>query len=217
MQRVLAVVTAILGWLVLSQAAQAGVTVQVNLSTQRMAVTVDGKPRHAWAISSGREGYRTPTGTYRPGHLATMHRSRKYGMAPMPHSIFFRGGYAIHGTTEGRRIGRTASHGCIRLPRAAAAELFRLVQSRKAETRIVITGSAEVADARASGRLPRAAVAGTGVQKGKAVAARAKTGPAKAVPGRRAPVQIDNEGMAYGFAPMQPSSLDGFWYPRSRR
>jgi hypothetical protein len=34
--------------------------------------------------------------------------------APMPHSIFFRGGYAIHGSYATGSLGRPASPGCIR-------------------------------------------------------------------------------------------------------
>lgn len=39
----------------------------------------------------------------------------------MPHSIFFHGGYAIHGSYEINRLGGPASHGCIRLHPANAA------------------------------------------------------------------------------------------------
>ena len=47
----------------------------------------------------------------------------------MPHSIFFRGGYAIHATPYVKNLGRPASHGCIRLDPAHAAKLFQLVKS----------------------------------------------------------------------------------------
>lgn len=47
----------------------------------------------------------------------------------MPHSIFFYGGYAIHGTTEIKRLGRPVSHGCIRLHPNNARILFDLVQA----------------------------------------------------------------------------------------
>jgi lipoprotein-anchoring transpeptidase ErfK/SrfK len=46
----------------------------------------------------------------------------------MPHAIFFRGGFAIHGSYEISRLGGPASHGCVRLHPAAAAILFGLVQ-----------------------------------------------------------------------------------------
>lgn len=121
------------------RSAAAGVLVQVDLSRQVMTVSVDGTPRYRWAISSARAGYVTPNGVYRPQRLARSWYSRKYGGA-MPYSVFFRGGYAIHGTTAVGALGRPASHGCIRLHPAHAATLFSLVQSRGG-TRIVITGS----------------------------------------------------------------------------
>jgi hypothetical protein len=59
----------------------------------------------------------------------------------MPHSIFFAGGYAIHGSYEISRLGRPASHGCIRLHPKNAATLFELVRHNTGATRIEVTGS----------------------------------------------------------------------------
>jgi lipoprotein-anchoring transpeptidase ErfK/SrfK len=65
--------------------------------------------------------------------------SLKYDRAPMPHSIFFRGGYAIHGTNHVKSLGRPASHGCIRLHPSNAKKLFKLVKtSGPSNTRIVV-------------------------------------------------------------------------------
>jgi hypothetical protein len=140
-------VVALLLFCLAPAAAEAGLTLSVDLSSQSMTVAEDGAVTRRWAISSGRMGYRTPNGVYRPQRLARMHYSRKYGMSPMPHSIFFRGGYAIHGTSELGHLGRTASHGCIRLDPGNAAELYAMVQEYgRGATRIVITGSAAQAD-----------------------------------------------------------------------
>jgi lipoprotein-anchoring transpeptidase ErfK/SrfK len=57
-----------------------------------------------------------------------MHYSSLYNYSPMPYSIFFLGGYAVHGTNEVRSLGRPASHGCIRLMTGNARALFQLVQ-----------------------------------------------------------------------------------------
>ncbi|WP_354191756.1 L,D-transpeptidase [Bosea sp. OAE506] len=94
--------------------AQAGVDVRVDIAAQRIQVTTTDGESYNWAISSGRKGYRTPNGLYRPTRLEKNWYSRKYGGA-MPHAVFFRGGYAIHGTTAVGALGRPASHGCIRL------------------------------------------------------------------------------------------------------
>lgn len=118
----------------------AKVVAQVDLSSQRMTVKVNGKTQYRWKVSTGRMGYSTPSGTYRPQRLERSWYSRKYDMAPMPYSIFFHGGYAIHGTTSIGRLGRRASHGCIRLHPGNAARLFNLVrQYGMGNTRVVIT------------------------------------------------------------------------------
>lgn len=93
-----------------------------------MHVYVNGALRHTWRVSTARRGYRTPTGSYRPTRMAKRYYSRKYHGSPMPHSIFFRGGYAIHGSYQTRRLGRPASHGCVRLAPGNAARLFSLVR-----------------------------------------------------------------------------------------
>ncbi|MEO1205768.1 MAG: L,D-transpeptidase [Pseudomonadota bacterium] len=103
-------------------------SVQISKSSQTMRVYIGGKLRHRWAVSTGRSGYRTPSGSYRPTRLEKMWHSRKYNMSPMPHSVFFRGGYAIHGTYETKWLGRPASHGCIRLAPGNARRLFTLVR-----------------------------------------------------------------------------------------
>jgi lipoprotein-anchoring transpeptidase ErfK/SrfK len=58
----------------------------------------------------------------------------------MPYSIFFDGGYAIHGSYEISHLGRPASHGCIRLHPDNAAVLFTLVKANVKDTQIVVTG-----------------------------------------------------------------------------
>jgi len=138
--------------------AQAGVVVTVDKSAQRLTVSVDGDRRYEWPVSTARMGYNTPNGTYRPERLARQWYSSKYDWSPMPYSIFFHGGYAIHGSYEISRLGRPASHGCIRLHPSNAAVLFRLVQENRGDTRIVVTGEGAQPQARVERRhhrLPR--------------------------------------------------------------
>jgi lipoprotein-anchoring transpeptidase ErfK/SrfK len=108
--------------------ARADVVVQIDKSAQRMSVSVDGVPRHNWPVSTGRDGYGTPSGTYHPQAMMRSYFSRKYYDAPMPHAIFFYYGFAIHGTNDISRLGGPASHGCVRLHPSNAATLFSLVQ-----------------------------------------------------------------------------------------
>lgn len=114
--------------LALPAIAQAQIVAKINLSNQRMDVYVDGSPRYTWPVSTARAGYRTPTGTFKPTALVRYHRSTIYSGSPMPYSIFFLRGYAIHGSYETKYLGRPASHGCIRLAPSNAAALYSLVQ-----------------------------------------------------------------------------------------
>jgi lipoprotein-anchoring transpeptidase ErfK/SrfK len=128
----------------LSAPARALVRIDVDLGSQTMRVAADDGERHQWPISSGRAGHLTPRGAFRPIALYPMVHSAKYGNAPMPHSIFFYGQYAIHGTMAVGDLGHPASHGCIRLAPENAATLYGLVSREGAAIQISgqIAGSA---------------------------------------------------------------------------
>src|SRR5665213_1743674 len=148
MRRVVVAVTAAALSFAGAFAAKAGVVVTVDKTAQRLTVDVDGATRYQWPVSTARWGYRTPNGSYRPQRLERQWFSRKYDWSPMPYSIFFNGGYAIHGSYEISRLGRPASHGCIRLHPDNAATLFSLVKEHVRDTQIVITGEAPEPQAR---------------------------------------------------------------------
>jgi lipoprotein-anchoring transpeptidase ErfK/SrfK len=78
----------------------------------------------------------TPRGRFAPTGLERMHYSKKYHNSPMPYSIFFRGGYAIHGTYALSQLGTPASHGCVRLSPQHAKMLYEMVQREGASISI---------------------------------------------------------------------------------
>ena len=133
-----AVAAAAAAFLLMTGAAQAGSTVGpdaakveivIDKKHQRMTVYVGGEKRHEFTVSTGRAGYDTPVGTFRPSSMHKMAISVKYGNTPMPHTIFFtRVGHAIHATAAIKQLGRPASHGCIRLSPENAKLLYTLVQ-----------------------------------------------------------------------------------------
>ena len=123
-----AVMSALFVSFIATDRASAAVVVQIDRATQSMQVVVDGVPRYSWRVSTGRRSLPTPGGVYHPQRLAASWYSRKYHNSPMPHSIFFRGGIAIHGTYETAWLGRPVSHGCVRLQPGNAAALFDLVE-----------------------------------------------------------------------------------------
>jgi len=123
-------------------AARADVLITIDKSKQQMTVTVDGEARHVWPVSTGKDLYDTPAGEFQPFRMERHHFSREWDDAPMPHSIFFtQEGHAIHGSYQVRRLGRPASHGCVRLAPENAATLFALVKQQGVKNaRVVLNG-----------------------------------------------------------------------------
>lgn len=120
--------------------ARADVLAHVILSEQRLHLYVDGEKQDVWKISAGKKKGWTHTGTFRPYFLSRNHRSSLFRGAPMPYSVFYDSHWAIHGTTAVKRLGRPASHGCVRLHPKNAAKLFNLVLKQgKGNTVIWIT------------------------------------------------------------------------------
>ena len=123
----------------------AHVEINVDLASQTMTVHSGSGETYVWPISSGKAGHATPNGVFRPRAMYAMVHSAKYNNAPMPHSIFFYGQYAIHGTNAVGNLGRPASHGCVRISPAHAATLFAMVQRQGAEIRIVGSPFSDIA------------------------------------------------------------------------
>jgi lipoprotein-anchoring transpeptidase ErfK/SrfK len=119
--------------------ALAGVVARIDVAAQTMTVSENGNLLYSWKVSTGRVPYRTPRGSFRPIRMHKMWYSRKYDNAPMPYSIFFHGGYAIHGTDQIANLGVPASHGCVRLHPTNAKTLFELVKVYgSGNTRIIL-------------------------------------------------------------------------------
>src|SRR5215210_2115618 len=121
--------------------ASASVVAHIDNATQRMTVVVDGAAVHSWPVSTARQGYETPAGSYYVQRMERMWYSRKYDMSPMPHALFFEGGLAIHGTSAVRQLGRPASHGCVRLSPSNARTLFELVREHGGAQVVITDGS----------------------------------------------------------------------------
>lgn len=116
------------------------VVARVDISDQRMYVSINGEEVHSFTVSTAGRGYVTPTGSWTPTRMHRMWYSRKYNNAPMPHSIFFHKGYAVHATDQISRLGNPASHGCVRLHPDDARAFFALVmEAGRANTRIIVT------------------------------------------------------------------------------
>jgi lipoprotein-anchoring transpeptidase ErfK/SrfK len=121
-----------------ASAVEAAVLARVDLSRQRMEVYIDGRRQHVWVVSTGRDGWQTPPGKYYPFGLARQYYSNQWKMNLTYLVWISRDGIAIHGTDLSGKLGRPASHGCIRLSIANAATFYGLVQSHGLENTEVI-------------------------------------------------------------------------------
>ena len=111
--------------------------VKVDKSEQRLYLYRNGSLEATWAVSTGVSGRRTPNFDRNPnGRIYDRYTSTKFpggdykGLGNMPYAIFIEGGFAIHGTgtSNWRKLGQTASHGCVRIHPDNAYYLNRLVR-----------------------------------------------------------------------------------------
>lgn len=105
----------------LSSSAMALPAIVVNRADQTYTVIDDGKVVKKGRVSTGKPGYRTPTGRYSIHAKYTKVRSEKYRVI-MRYTMLFKGSlYAIH---QGVVPGYPASHGCVRVLEKDARYLF---------------------------------------------------------------------------------------------
>jgi len=133
------------------------ILVLIDKLTQTMKVLVDDLERYTWDVSTGLRAYDTPSGTYAARSMNEIWYSKQWDDAPMPHAIFFtKKGHAIHGTEETQKLGRPASHGCVRLAPENALTLFALVKETGLKnTEVVLSGEIPKDEVRAASHGPR--------------------------------------------------------------
>lgn len=94
----------------------------VSLDEQKLSVYRGANLVEVTPISSGKKGHSTPTGVFSILEKRKRHFSNLYDNAPMPYMQRLTwSGIALH---EGRLPGYPASHGCVRLPREFAKNLY---------------------------------------------------------------------------------------------
>jgi len=110
---------------------------EVRRSSQTLYLRIGGELKDSFPVSTGMKKYETPDiGQHPRGPLFVKYISKKFpggnykGLGNMPYAVFIKGGYAIHGTTTGnfKKLGKPASHGCIRLHPDNAYVFYELVK-----------------------------------------------------------------------------------------
>ena len=112
--------------------------IQIVKSQQKLFLFRDGNHTDTWLVSTGVSGRGTPNMDLNPnGRIYDRYSSTKFpggdfeGLGNMPYAVFLKGGFAIHGTPKSnwKKLGQTASHGCIRIHPDNAYIFNRLVRN----------------------------------------------------------------------------------------
>lgn len=105
---------------------RSGRWIEVNLAKQRLVAWENGKVVYSTRISSGKAGTPTRRGTFyvQSKHRAKTMRGRGYVAPNVPYTMFYSGGYAIHGAYWHNRFGTPVSHGCVNLPVGASRRVY---------------------------------------------------------------------------------------------
>ncbi|WP_347276111.1 L,D-transpeptidase [Coleofasciculus sp. FACHB-T130] len=100
--------------------------IEVNLSKQRLIAWEGGRRVYSVRISSGKRSTPTRVGTFRiqSKHRTARMRGRDYNVPNVPYTMYYSGGYAIHGAYWHNRFGTPVSHGCVNVPVAQARKLY---------------------------------------------------------------------------------------------
>jgi hypothetical protein len=110
--------------LIRASTAPSQISITVSLPDQRAYVYRDGQIIGMTTVSTGARGRATPVGDYTILQKKPFHRSNLYSNAPMPFMQRLTwSGIAMH---AGHLPGYPASHGCIRMPRAFAEQLYSM-------------------------------------------------------------------------------------------
>jgi lipoprotein-anchoring transpeptidase ErfK/SrfK len=89
--------------------------IEIDLSQQRLFAWEGGFQVYAIKVSTGKTATPTPTGVFRVKERYQISRMQgaDYDVPDVPYTMYFYGGYAIHGAYWHHRFGTPVSHGCV--------------------------------------------------------------------------------------------------------
>ncbi len=101
--------------------------IQIDLSRQRLIAWKGKKPVYAVIVSTGKKETPTRTGIFRVKTKLrkTRMKGEDYDVPDVPHTMYYQGGYAIHGAYWHRRFGTPVSHGCVNVAPDHAEWLYK--------------------------------------------------------------------------------------------
>jgi lipoprotein-anchoring transpeptidase ErfK/SrfK len=100
--------------------------IEVNVATQRLIAWEGKVPVYAIVISTGTDEHPTVTGNFeiQSKHRTARMQGEDYDVPDVPYTMYYYGGYAIHGAYWHRRFGTPVSHGCVNVAVNHAQWLF---------------------------------------------------------------------------------------------
>lgn len=100
--------------------------IQVDLSEQRLITWEGNKPVFGVIVSTGKKSTPTPTGVFNIYTKLTKTRMKGegYDIPNVPHTMYYKGGYGIHGAFWHNNFGTRVSHGCVNVAPNHAKKIF---------------------------------------------------------------------------------------------
>lgn len=100
--------------------------IEIRLSTQRLIAWEGKKQVHAVIVSTGKASTPTPQGVFKiqSKHRIARMQGEDYDIPDVPYTMYYSGGYGIHGAYWHRRFGTPVSHGCTNVAVDHAQWLF---------------------------------------------------------------------------------------------
>lgn len=104
-----------------------GKWIEVDLSAQKLMAHEGQETIFTSRVSTGISRYPTPTGRFRiyAKYRSTRMRGPGYDLPNVPWTMYFYGGFGIHGTYWHRNFGHPMSHGCINMKTTEAKRLYQ--------------------------------------------------------------------------------------------
>lgn len=87
---------------------------EIDLTRQRLIAWEGDQPVYAVVVSTGKPSTATPPGIFaiQSKHRYARMQGANYDISKVPYTMYYHGGYAIHGAFWHNRFGTPVSHGC---------------------------------------------------------------------------------------------------------
>ncbi|SFV63235.1 Mll1184 protein [hydrothermal vent metagenome] len=102
--------------------------IKVEIYRQVMKVYRENRLVYKWPVSTGRKGFETPLGSYRPIFIRENYNSKVCNRLFLKNVIFLKNDLAIFGANTDRPLKRGDAYRCIKLGNSNSKKLYNLVQ-----------------------------------------------------------------------------------------